>query len=144
MLAGTFQQKVRRLNSSLRFIACANENRPIGLYRILDNDIEHLCGTDRNDVPEFSSYDGKGHILKSGWRRTVEVLIGRGLVSKNKAEIEFGTTFNKKNTKNVIEEDPIMRAIRQYSSPTKDGIEMRRDDVMDIAREIKKEKSNAC
>lgn len=137
MLAGTFQQKIRSLNKNLVFMAVENKDKPVALYYKENNDLRHICGTDRDDVPEFSLCDRKGHILKSGWRRTVELLIGQGLVSRYRAQKLFGAVFDKRHGEFVIDPDPIQKAINDFSKPTKTGIEMKRDDIMDISKAIR-------
>lgn len=137
MLVGTFQQKIRSLNKNLVFMAVENSDKPIALYNYEKGDLTHVCGTDRNDVPEFSLCDRKGRILKSGWRRTVEILIGQGLVDKYRAQSVFGAVFDKRHGEFTIDPDPIHKAINDFSKPTKTGIEMKRDDIMDIGKAIR-------
>lgn len=144
MLVGSFQRKVRQLNHQLHFIAASDQSKPIALYRITDNNIEHICGTDRNDVPELSIYDSKGHIIKAGWRRTLMILLKKKLISKNKAEVLFSTVLDGRKRGYVIEESPIDRALRQATIQLEDGIDMKKDDMFDIAAMIRKERDHAC
>lgn len=145
MLAGSFQRKVRQLNPQLHFIASSDVTKPIGLYRITDNNIEHICGVDRNDVPEFAIHDKKGHIIKAGWRRTLMVLLRRKLISRNKAEILFSTVLDGRKLGYKIEESDVDRALRQATIQYDDGgIDMKKDDMFDIAAMIRKERDHAC
>lgn len=144
MLAGVFQNKIKKLNHRLYFIASSDTSKPIALYRISDNNIEHICGTDRNDVPEFPIHDKKGHILKGGWRRTLMILLKKKLINKNKAEILFSTVLDGRKVGYTIEESAINRALRQATVQLDEGFEMKKDDMFDIAGMIRQERDHAC
>lgn len=139
MLPGTFYHKLQKLNPYLRILS--NGIRQ-SLY-IVDgcNAPLHLCGVDRNDIPEFTIYDKKGHIIKAGWRRTVEILIFNKLVKRNLAEKIFSAVFDKRNSLMIIEDDPIDKAIAAASTPSRikntKGIDMKKNDVMDISKMIR-------
>jgi hypothetical protein len=159
MLIGTFHKYVQQCNPKLRFLSSSDESKPIGLYYIDDFKIEHVCGTDRFCTPEFIEFDSVGHIVKSGWRRTIDILISKKYVSADKASAIFGSCFSKDckhlNTRFKPELDPVGRAIRDASKETTkvmiegeavDSVPMKRDDIMDISSMInkKKEKENAA
>jgi hypothetical protein len=144
MLVGIFQNKIKQLNPKLRFIAVNDESKPIALYYITDSNIEHICSTDRNDVPEFALHDKKGHIIKGGWRRTLMILLKKKLISKNKAEILFSTPLDGRKRGYVVEESDIDRALRQATIQLEDGIDMKKDDMFDIAAMIRQERKHAC
>lgn len=144
MLVGSFQRKIKQLNSQLHFIASSDQTKPIALYKITDNSIEHICGTDRNDVPEFSFYDKKGHIVKSGWRRTLTILIKKHLINKKKAEYLFSAVLDGRKRGYIIEESAIDRALRQATIQLDEGFDMKKDDMFDIAAMIRKERDHAC
>jgi hypothetical protein len=144
MLVGIFHSYLRILNPKIKIFAVADTTKPLGLYLVTDNFIEHICGSDRNEVPEFTYFDKKGHIIKSGWRRIVEILIDRKLVNKSKAEILFSAVFDGRKREMVIEESDIDRAMKQAFTVLKSGnenhIESKHDDIMDIASMIRKER----
>jgi len=145
MFISNFQNKIKKLNKQLHFIAPTNLSKPIALCQITDNSIEHICGTDRNSTPEFPIYDKKGHIFKSGWRRVLMILLSKKLINKNKAEILFSTVLDGRKKPYQIEESSIDRALRQAAIPyDKDGIDMKKDDLMDIGAMIRKEREHAC
>jgi len=145
MLAGSFQNKIKKLNKQLQFISSNDSTKPIGLYRITDNSIEHICGTDRSEIPEFTVYDKRGHILKGGWRRVLMILISKKLINKTKAEIIFSANLNTIKRDLTIEESSIDRALKQAAIFYDDGgIDMKKDDLIDIAAMIHKERNHAC
>lgn len=148
MLIGSFQSNVKRLNKNIRFLA-SGSNKPISLCLVKGDEIEHICGTDRNETPEFPIYDKQGHIVKSGWRRVLMILLQKKLISKPKAEILFSTVLDGRRKAFVIEESSVDRALKQAAIPYDDGgLDMKKDDLMDIAAMIRqerdKERTHAC
>lgn len=91
MLSGDFERKLRALNPRIRIYA-ADTNRAAGIYIVSPyGEYTEICGADKNYVPEFVMYSDDGRIVKSGWRRILKILIGKGLVHKEKAEKVFNT-----------------------------------------------------
>lgn len=144
MFIGNFIQKIRKLNRKLCFISASDTAKPIGLYQYTDNNINHICGVDRGFIPEFIVYDKKGRIIKGGWRRVLMILLQKKLINKNKAEILFRTVLDGRKIKSIIEDSDVDRALKQAATPNDKGIEMKRDDLMDIAAMIRKERTHAC
>lgn len=141
MLAVNFQHKIKQLNSHLKFYGSSDKTKPLALYLVEDGEAEHICGVDRNELPEFTEFDKKGHIVKAGWRRTLKILIQKGLVSRRKAEALFGISMDsRKKPSEAVIEDRIGKAINDFSWMSKDGLTMKKDDIMDISKEIRKEK----
>lgn len=144
MLSGEFQRKLRRLNPELRIWCGNDDSKAAGLYQVVKNEYDAIMGVDKNYIPEWPSYDEKGHIVLSGWRRVLNVLIfQKKLVDLRYTEKVFRTRFYpwSRGPKNIIEEKSLDRYIREAQSygVDKDGNpKMRRDDVMDIAKEIRK------
>lgn len=97
MLAHNFQRKLRQLNKSLRIYCGNNETRPATIeWKRPYQEWEAVCAIDKNEVPEMPEVVGEtGEIFKGGWRRAMDILIWKKLVSKNKAEILFSTQFGK-------------------------------------------------
>lgn len=90
MLAGEFQRKIRQLNRNLR-IWCGDTNHlPAGLFHVARGQYEQICGVDKNYVPEHTELAENGAIIRSGWRRTLRVLIKQRLINRRDAERVFG------------------------------------------------------
>lgn len=116
MFPGDFQAKLRKLNKNL-FILCGNDDsKPAGLYLKFYDEPIHICGVDRNDIPEFTISDSKGHIIKAGWRRTLNILISKRLIDKKEAQNLFRTEL-KRGVKHIeIEQDPTYRAMAEITA----------------------------
>lgn len=99
MLAGTFQSKLRRLNSNLRIYCGDNSARPAGIFHVVRGEYTELCGVDKNEVPEHSIFDANGAHIKGGWRRALKILIKMGLVDRRSAQKVFRTNLNYKSPK---------------------------------------------
>lgn len=129
MIPGIFNKYLNKLNSHLRIFS--NGERA-GIYYTDGIQIpEHICGIDIQDIPEFSIYDSKGHILKAGWRRTIQILISKNLINKYKAEKIFSTSFSSYyNTPYKIEKSSIDKAVQECKT---------NDEFVDVGRMIRKE-----
>ena len=173
MLAGDFQRKIKRLNKHLRIFCGDSETRPALLYfskydmglNEEETDFIEICGVDKNYLPEDPMTDGKGHIVKGGWRRAMKILIARKLVDKKKAEKLFNTSFDREAMTPIDRDsDPILRAIAsaeqtnfernagraqqllQNGHSAEDAYTVAKrtytkDDMMDIGRMIHKQKN---
>ena len=92
MLSGDFSYKLRKLNNNLRIFCGDDDRRSAGIFIVSRyGEYTEICGADKNYVPEFTKYSDDGRIVKSGWRRILKILIGKGLVNRFKAEKLFGT-----------------------------------------------------
>jgi hypothetical protein len=145
MIMPAFIGKLRKLNNRLKILGTDDRSKPLGLYYFKNLMPEYILAVDRNWLREFTEYDSVGHITHGGWRRVVQMLINKKLVSRKKAEILFSTDFNKIARKRVLEEKSIDRAIRQAADIKTDKAgnpvqDFKSDDVVDIARMIHKEK----
>lgn len=91
MLSGDFERKLRKLNRKLR-VYCGNDDRfAAGIFVVSKSgEYTEVCAADKNFVPEYAEYNYDGRIKKSGWRRTLKILISNGLVKKEAAQKEFG------------------------------------------------------
>lgn len=94
MLAGDFERKLRSLNRNLR-IWCGNDDKyAAGIYVVSrTGEFCEICGIDKNYIPEFTQYREDGGIVKSGWRRVLKILIGKGLIARKQAENLFRTNL---------------------------------------------------
>ena len=132
MLSGEFERKLRKLNPSLKIWCGDDYSKPAGLFYIRNNEYIEICGVDKNNVPEFTIWDNKGHIVKSGWRRILEILIPRKLIDKHIAERVFNTYFDCPNALPYIEEDYIYKKIKEAQRQDK----WHRDDLAEIGSRL--------
>lgn len=94
MLAGQFEQKLRKLNSRIRICCLDNNSRAAGVYQIrTDGEYEEICGTDKHYLPEHTVFNKDTSIRLGGWRRVLRILIQKGLIDRRKAEKLFGTSL---------------------------------------------------
>lgn len=145
MLSGEFQRKLRRCSNKLRIFCGDDNSRPAGIYKVNNlSEYEEVCGIDKNFVPELTTQREDGLILKGGWRRAINILIRAKLVETRIAERVFGTRFDLKPRKVVIqyESDKIKHAIEKA---TVDNMmrtgkpALSTDQIMDFAKEVNKE-----
>lgn len=138
MLSGDFARKLRCLNPRLK-VWCGDDNsKPAGLYYVVGDEYVSICGVDKNYIPEYTIWDNKGHIIKSGWRRTISQLLQRHLVSKKDVMRVFNTRLNGMNTQCPKVYDPISIEIGRLQSKAMDKGHIDVDWMMDIAKEIRK------
>lgn len=89
MLAGQFQQKLRQLNPKLR-IYCGDDNKwAAGIFHVVRGEYTEICGVDKNILPEHSTREENGRIIKAGWRRTIKILMKKGFIDRHSAEKVF-------------------------------------------------------
>lgn len=94
MEPGVFYRKLRQLNPNLK-IWCGNDDtKPAGLYYVKQDEYTEICGVDKQEVPEHTVLGDKNKIVKSGWRRTLRVLIKAKLIDQNKAEKVFNCSLD--------------------------------------------------
>lgn len=144
MLSGDFARNLRILNRNLRVYCGNDDSKPAGLYQVIDGEYRSICGVDKNYLPEFTIWDKKGHIIKSGWRRILDILILSKLVNRKQAMKVFRTYFEHPNTKCVIEEDPIRKEIKQLQVDAAYKGKVNTDWMMDISKEINKRHERPC
>ena len=137
MLSGTFAGKLRQLDPHFRVYCHSNPNLPAGLYYEDGKDLVHICGVDRSEVPEFTIWNGP-FILKSGWRRTLKILVGKQLVTKYKVakvfgvHLEYGDRPKQPRWVNPIQE-ALKEAYKQGAKKSPGYIEL--DDLLQIHRQ---------
>lgn len=86
------------MNPQLK-IWCGNDDtKPAGLYYVKQGEYTEICGVDKGDIPERMIYNPNGTIKKSGWRRTLKILIKRHMIDKRKAEKVFNYVYETKRT----------------------------------------------
>ncbi len=90
MLSGDFGRKLRKLNKHLRIYYSNNETKPAGLYYLEQGEYIPVCGIDKNDIPRHAIANEQNKIIKSGWQRTLRVLIDKGLATRRAVEKIFG------------------------------------------------------
>lgn len=57
-----------------------------------------ICGVDKGDIPERVIYRNDGTMAKSGWRRTLKILIDKHFVDRRKAEKVFGYCYESRKS----------------------------------------------
>ena len=159
MFASDFQRKLKKLNKHLQIKCNENPNFPAGLYYNSGPDLVHICGVDRNEIPEYTVWD-KQFILKCGWRRVLNILVKNEIVDRNRVREVFGTDLSYGHRpKRLRWEDPIDRALREArdigkaKAQSKSRIElpdkqdgkpinyMELDDLLSISRMRKREEN---
>jgi hypothetical protein len=144
MLAGTFAQKLRRLNPRLR-IAAGDRQHPAGLYMMVGGEEETICGLDYDDVPQRVVISAEtGRIVKSGWQRVLQILINRKLATKDAVLKQFPTFSRTKlppivvgTTKPDVAAE-IKKTFMARFDPDVDAPRLKKDEIMDFAKAIRK------
>lgn len=150
MIPGEFIRKLQRCNRNIRIVSHTNLERPTGLYVLNGIELIHKCGIDNHNIPEVGVSDLVGHIIKRGWRTTIDILIGMRIIKRPIAEQVFNTHFGRMYAKKprVIGKKPLdlAKAIAQESADYKakyggkpEAIAMKPDLLGDFAHEIRKQ-----
>jgi len=148
MLSGDFQKAVRKLNPSLRICSLENSKNAAGLYYIdpFEGYIA-VCGVDKNYLPERTEVDEVGHILKSGWRRVVNILLARKLTTPEKVKRVWPSFFEQHMPPvSFCNDDPIQKKILKYETDeeNKRGVRgLTGDQAVEIADEVRKKDTDA-
>lgn len=149
MMSSDFQRVVRKLNPKLRICSLENSQYAAGLYYIDPFEgYVAVCGVDKNYVPERTEVDEIGHILKSGWRRVVNILLARGLTTRERVKRVLGLSFFESHVPPVSfsNDDPIQKMICKYETDeeNKRGVRgMTSDQMLEVADEVKKKDTDA-
>jgi hypothetical protein len=143
MLSGDFQKAVKRLNPKLRICSLENSDHAAGLYYIdpFEGYIA-VCGVDKNYLPERTEVDEVGHILKSGWRRVVNILLARGFTTREKVKKVWPSFFESHIPPvSFCNDDPIQKQILKYETDeeNKRGVRgLTSDQMLEVAEEVRK------
>ena len=110
MTSGDFLRKLKLMNRRLNICAFDNSDRLAGIYYICPIEgVVDICGIDKNNVPEYPTYDSRGHVIKSGWRRALKILLsyrdirGRPIITRDQVTKQFGGGFFLKREPNWLE-----------------------------------------
>ena len=91
MLSGEFLRKIKKLNNQLNIFCKDDDTKPAGLFHVVNGEFTEICGVDKNWIPERTIFNSNGTIFKSGWRRTLKILITKRLIDRWEAEKVFNT-----------------------------------------------------
>jgi hypothetical protein len=120
MLAGDFYKKLKKLNRHFVIICNENPKFPAGLYYQTDWEQVHICGVDRNYLPEYTQWSGR-FIEKGGWRRVLKLLLGKGLVDRRSVYKVFGVDMSYGHRPASHRwEDPIEKALKEARAIAKE------------------------
>lgn len=150
MLPGTFYRNLQKCNKNIRIYPSETLDTPSGLYVIRKGELHHVCGVDNRDIPERHYSDFIGHIIKRGWRVTMQILIAKRHIRQKDAERVFGTRFSKDTSQPTIilgkKKNDLTEEIQKESNAEKvlhggkeDGLTLQKDMMMDFAKEVEKE-----
>lgn len=150
MLPGLFYRKLKQGNKNFRIYPNDNLDKPSGLYLIDKGELRHVCGVDNRDIPERHYSDFIGHVIKRGWRVTVQILINKSHLNREDAERLFDTRFTPGSAKPTIVLGSAVRdlvqEVQKESALEKnrvggkeEAITLKSDMVMDFAKEMEKE-----
>ena len=133
MLRGEFQHKLMKLNPGKLRIYCGESDKMAGLEYCDDGEgWIKICGVEKSELPEYTIYDNKGHIVLGGWRRPVMLLYRMGLVSKERVQKYFGDGFfdNRHVDEYTDLTDPVQKILKREN--------LRQDDILEAADIIHK------
>lgn len=115
MNAGEFARKLQKCNRNLRVWHPARRDVPSCVVLLVGNEYETMCGFDKNDVPEFTITEPiTGRIVKSGWRRTLNILVAKKALDQRTVKRVFGYEITGRQKQVfVLQDDPIKAAEKQ-------------------------------
>lgn len=148
LTTSAFYQVVRKLNPNFR-VACGNdESRLAGLYLLKEGGVhaEDICGVDKSYVPAYATFDVGGHIIKSGWRRVIHILLAHRYISLSDVKKVCPGFFDSRamgrdRFTGGEAGDPIANKIESYAAgnfckdPTNDAFTG--DQLVDVAESIR-------
>lgn len=148
MLSGDFVRCLHKLNPKLKVCSLNNSSHAAGLYYIdPEEGYVAVCGVDKNYLPERTEVDQVGHILKSGWRRVVNILLSRGLTTREKVKRVWPSFFEQHMPPvSFSNDDPIQKMICQYETDeeNKRGKRgMTSEQMLEVAHEVRKKDTDA-
>ncbi len=90
MLPGEFIRKLQKLNRKLKVCCTNDDTKPAGLYYVDKDGYIPICSVDKNEIPRWTIANEKNKILKSGWQRTIRILVEKKFTTFKAAEKQFG------------------------------------------------------
>jgi hypothetical protein len=146
MLSGDFLHKIKKLNPKLNIFQ-GDTNKLAGIYYV-DYQGEYIpvCGIDKSEVPQWSEYDTKGHIVKSGWYRAVSIIYNQKLATRDSIKKQFGSGFFECRPPRYEDQkfdfgDPIQKIINQKKQYNQDrtGVgSLKNEDFLEAADALDK------
>lgn len=141
MYSYQFQRCLKQLNPSLRVCCLDDSKHAAGIYYIDPAEgYMAVCGVDKGWVPVNTEVDAVGHILQSGWYRVVNILMARGLTTKEKVKKMWPNFFMSRipaaEFSNV---DPILSKVKTYVSEAearKGDKKLTDDQILELASDI--------
>jgi hypothetical protein len=113
MLSGDFERKLHKLNRNLHIFCGDNDARAAGIFVVSPRgEYTEICGIDKSFIPQYVIYSEDGRIFKTGWRRALKILIGKGLINRKTAEKEFCTHLTgRAPTRPQIKQDSLLKKL---------------------------------
>lgn len=162
LTTGTWLRVLRGLNPNLRVYCGNNDSRLAGLYLINKHgEIEDICGVDKSYVPCYTSFDDGGHVVKSGWRRVIWILLTHNFTTREQINRVCRGFFDSRacaadRFTGGIQGDPIENKILRYSlnapvrkwrdpdtKEIKEGTVLTDEQNLDIAEDIREKDNDA-
>jgi hypothetical protein len=119
MLQITWYKKLRELNPKLRVCQFDNSKNLPGIYYVDEREgIVDICATDVQDVPALPTYDSRGFLVKSGYRRVIHTLLALKLTTRPKVREVFPGFFESHYPKPTVTQ--VRSVHKQWSEMMKD------------------------
>lgn len=156
---GTWLRCLKVLNPKLRVCSFENSNRLAGLYLInKQGEWEDICGVDKTSVPAYATFDAGGHIIKSGWRRVIWVLLQNGYTSPEAAKKVCRGFFDSNACKydrfvGGTAGDPIDNKLVKFAMSATDAVKneegewvevLKKDQILEVAADIQAKDSEVA
>jgi len=151
MNTANWLKHLKKLNPKLGVCMLENSNAHPGVYYINEkNEWITVCATDYNGgwVPEHSEWDVNGHLVHSGWRRVVKVLLALKLTSNEKVIKEFPSFYLHREPNpfaKVDLQDKVQKKTQEYLAENleKTGAScLKADQALELAEEIHKKQTD--
>lgn len=94
MYQHVWYRKLRQLNPRLKVCQFESSRHLPGIYYVDEREgIVDICATDKEWVPAAPAFDTRGQMVKSGYRRVIQILLSLNLTTRSSVRREFPGFF---------------------------------------------------
>jgi hypothetical protein len=140
---GTWLRCLKVLNPKLRVCSFEGSNKLAGLYLInRQGEWEDICGVDKQFVPPYATFDDGGHIIKSGWRRVMWILLEHGYTTREQVKKVCNGFFDSRARAydrfvGGVSGDPISNKMLKWQQEKSDPDELlTTDQILELGKDI--------
>lgn len=144
LTTSTWLSVLKILNPKLRVCSFENSNRLAGLYLVnKQGKWEDICGVDKNYVPAYTTFDDGGHVVKSGYRRVIWILLAHNYTSCDTVRRAIPGFFDGRACSSDrfvggIAGDPITNKFNKYAleAAQKGEETITKDQILEVGKDV--------